>query len=60
MQHLIADLSTHSLERLVASLESRIIHGTASSSDIDTYVQMQLEIAERELGRIDGAVDPRD
>lgn len=60
MQHLIADLSTHSLERLVASLESRIINGNASTSDIDTYVQMQLEIAERELGRIDGAVDPRD
>jgi hypothetical protein len=72
VHHLIAELSDGSLERFKYSLEGRIIAGTASSYDIDTYVQTQLELAAREFGRPalvdgDGAAasvephpDPRD
>ncbi|CAN5800559.1 hypothetical protein BH23DEI1_BH23DEI1_02800 [soil metagenome] len=47
MHHIIQDLSTPSLERLVTLLTARIIAGTASHHDIESYMRMQLEIAER-------------
>ena len=59
MQEIINDLTTPSLERLVASLEARLIAGTASHHDIETYMLMQMTLAERTLGT-PHAIDPRD
>ena len=50
VHHLIANISTHSLRRLVTSLEAKLINGTCSGDDIEAYVRIQWEIAERELG----------
>ena len=50
MHHLITSISTDSLRRLVASLEAKLINGTCSGDDIEAYVRIQWEIAERELG----------
>jgi len=47
MWHVLRDLSTDTLLRVVGALEARIIEGVATSEDIDTYVQAQLEIASR-------------
>ena len=47
MRHLIPDLSTDALLRVAVALEGRIIEGTARADDIDTYVQVQWELAER-------------
>lgn len=47
MRHLIDDLSTDALLRVAAILETRIIAGTARADDIDTFVRIQWEIAER-------------
>ncbi len=58
--HLIADISTQSLRRLVASLEAKLIAGTTRADDVDAYVRMQWEIAERELGGLEERLDPRD
>ncbi len=59
MQDIINDLTSPSLERLVTSLEGRLIAGTASHNDIETYMLMQMELAERTLGT-HHAIDPRD
>jgi len=47
MWHVLRDLSTDTLLRVVGALEARIIEGVATAEDIDTYVQAQLEIASR-------------
>lgn len=47
MRHLIPDLSTESLLRVAAALETRLVEGTARDEDIDTYVRVQWEIAVR-------------
>ena len=47
MRHLIPDLSTDALLRVAVALEGRIIEGTARADDIDTYVQVQWELADR-------------
>jgi len=47
MWHVLRDLSTDTLLRVVGALEARIIEGVATAEDIDTYVQAQLEIANR-------------
>lgn len=55
MQHLIGAITTSSLERLVRSLERRLIDGTARADDIEAYVSMQCEIAARQLAHGDVA-----
>jgi hypothetical protein len=45
--HLLRDLSTDTLLRVVAGLERRIIDAVANDDDINTYVQAQWEIADR-------------
>jgi hypothetical protein len=45
--HLLRDLSTDTLLRVVAGLERRIIDAVANDDDIDTYVRAQWEIADR-------------
>lgn len=47
MWHVLRDLSTDTLMRVVAGLEIRIIEGIASDDDIDTYAQAQWEIGLR-------------
>lgn len=47
MRHLINDLSTDSLLRVAAALEGRLIEGSARADDIDTYVSVQWELADR-------------
>lgn len=47
MRHLIPDLSTDALLRVAVALEGRIIEGTARADDIDTYVHVQWELADR-------------
>lgn len=49
MQHLVSAISSDSLQRVVVLLERRIIAGTARADDIDSYVSMQCELANREL-----------
>lgn len=53
--HVLRDLSTDTLMRVVAGLEARIIDGHASGDDIDTYVQAQWEIANRTARAADDA-----
>ena len=60
MNHLIADISTDSLRRLVAALETKLIQGAARADDIEAYIRMQWELAERELGWDAALIDPRD
>jgi hypothetical protein len=48
--HLLRDLSTETLMRVVAGLETRIIGGVANDDDIDTYAQAQWEIGQRTHG----------
>ncbi|TVR90010.1 MAG: hypothetical protein EA416_11900 [Trueperaceae bacterium] len=60
MNHLINDISTDSLCRLVDALQTKLIQGTARADDIEAYIRMQWEIAERELGWQDAFIDPRD
>ena len=50
MLHLLRDLSTDTLLRVVAGLEARIIDAVANDDDLDTYVQAQWEIADRAHG----------
>ena len=47
MWHVLRDLSTDTLMRVVAGLEIRIIEGIANDDDIDTYAQAQWEIGLR-------------
>lgn len=60
MHHLIVDISTTSLRRLVTALEAKLIAGSARADDIEAYIRMQWEIAARELGRDEALLDPRD
>ncbi len=60
MNHLIADISTDSLRRLAAALEAKLIAGRARADDIEAYIRVQWEIADRELGRDTNLIDPRD
>ncbi len=60
VNHLIADISSDSLKRLVATLEAKLINGTAGANDIEAYIRMQWEIAEREFGPEGPLLDPRD
>jgi hypothetical protein len=60
VQRLISELSTRSLERLVSVLETRLIAGTASGHDVETYMLMQMELGERLLGTTNAAPDGRD
>jgi len=60
VQRLIGELTTRSLERLVTVLEGRIILGTASSHDIETYMLMQMELGRREAPAPNPAADLRD
>jgi len=55
--HVLRDLSTDTLIRVVAGIETRMIDGNAHADDIDTYVLAQLEIAERTMGRAAAAGD---
>lgn len=50
MLHLLRDLSTDTLLRVVTGLEKRLIDGLANDDDIDTYVQAQWEVADRGQG----------
>ncbi len=47
MWHVLRDLSTDTLMRVVAGLELRIIEGIANDDDIDTYAQAQWEVGQR-------------
>jgi len=47
LRHVLRDLSTATLERVVGGLEARIIEGVANDDDIDTYVWAQWEISDR-------------
>lgn len=47
MRHLIPDLSTDALLRVAAALEARIVDGSARADDVDTYVYVQWELADR-------------
>ena len=47
MRHLIPDLSTDALLRVAVALEGRIVAGTARADDIDTYIYVQWELADR-------------
>ncbi len=47
MRHVLCDLSTDTLARVVVGLETRIIEGVANDDDIDTYVWAQWEITDR-------------
>jgi hypothetical protein len=47
LRHVLCDLSTDTLVRVVAGLETRIIEGVANNDDIDTYVWAQWEISDR-------------
>ena len=58
MRHLIPDLSTDALLRVAVALEGRIIEGTARADDVDTYVYVQWELAER-LDMPDAPTGPR-
>jgi hypothetical protein len=58
MRHLIPDLSTDALLRVAVALEGRIIEGTARADDVDTYVYVQWELAER-LDLPDAPTGPR-
>lgn len=55
MQHVLRDLSTDTLIRVVAGLEARIIDGVATRDDFDAYAWAQWEIAERVLPAADDA-----
>jgi hypothetical protein len=68
MIDIIDELTTPSLERLAASLEARLIHGTASARDVELYMRVQMTLGERAVGTLalaasqpphDG-IDPRD
>jgi hypothetical protein len=56
MHDIMDELTTPSLERLAASLEARLIAGTASHQDIDAFMRMQMLLGER----IVAATTPRD
>jgi len=47
LRHVLCDLSTDTLARVVAGLETRIIAGVANDDDIDTYAWAQWEISDR-------------
>lgn len=47
MFHLLNDLSTDALLRVVTTLEARLIQGIARAEDTELYMLAQLEIAER-------------
>jgi len=55
LRHVLRDLSTATLERVVGGLEARIIEGVANDDDIDTYVWAQWEIADRLAAMADDA-----
>ena len=54
----LKDLSIVYLFQEKNRLEQRLIHGTASDDDINTYVTFQLELAQRET--LDFLIDARD
>ncbi len=60
MRHLIDDLSTDALLRVATILETRIIAGTARADDIDTFVRIQWEIADRLGVSAQHAIGPLD
>jgi hypothetical protein len=60
VDHLITDISTDSLRRLATALEAKLIAGRARADDIDAYIRVQWEIADREIGRDPDMIDPRD
>lgn len=47
MRHVLRDLTTDTLMRVVVGLEARIIEGVANDDDIDTYAWAQWEISDR-------------
>lgn len=58
MYNVIATAPTPLLLADVARLEAKIIEGQADALEIDRYVLVQLELAERTL--LDTILDPRD
>ena len=52
MFHLLSDLSTDALLRVVSTLEARLIRGVARAEDTELYMLAQLEIAERTYGPV--------
>ncbi|MBW6455715.1 MAG: hypothetical protein K0A98_07495 [Trueperaceae bacterium] len=55
MRHVLRDLTTDTLLRVVLGLEARIIEGVANDDDIDTYAWAQWEIADRFAAMTDDA-----
>jgi hypothetical protein len=47
VRHVLRDLTTDTLMRVVVGLEARIIEGVANDDDIDTYAWAQWEISDR-------------
>lgn len=47
--------STVELEQAVRDLEVRLLAGDARQDEIDAYVRIQIELAQRDLARTDAA-----
>jgi hypothetical protein len=60
LRHVLRDLSTDTLMRVVVGLEARIIEGVANSDDIDTYAWAQWEISDRFAATADDAANGSD
>lgn len=60
MRHVLRDLTTDTLMRVVVGLEARIIEGVANDDDIDTYAWAQWEISERIAAATDDAANGAD
>lgn len=58
MQPTYALTSTTKLLDDVARIEARLIRGVARNDEIDAYVAMQIELADRQLPET--VIDPRD
>jgi len=60
MRHVLRDLTTDTLLRVVEGLAARIIEGVANDDDIDTYAWAQWEIADRFAAMADDAANGSD
>lgn len=60
MRHVLRDLTTDTLMRVVVGLEARIIEGVANDDDIDTYAWAQWEIADRFAATADDTANGSD
>jgi hypothetical protein len=60
VRHVLRDLTTDTLMRVVVGLEARIIEGVANDDDIDTYAWAQWEISDRISATPDDAANGSD